>query len=434
MAWFHSLVQEISLVKVKRQQDFVHRPRILLCPDTPNWAYDNICDHIESNLSHRFDFNRFYMAGVVGYPEVFLNQVFMIMKAFDILHLFWREDAHFLTNPENIYKAATAFRRRPEDFFEAISRVVVTSSVYDHLHLEPQHFPWRERAFSFIDGYSVSSKLLDEIYRGIDAFPDPLAIIPDGVDTDRFKPRNLERLTRLNQPLVVGWVGNSDWGNDRARDPKGVYTILNPALEKLRERGIDVVPHYADSTIRMRNRQEMAEYYAEIDVLVCASEVEGTPNPVLEAMASGVPVVSTRVGIVADALGSAQHDFLLPERSVDALASALGRLAQDRTLLAQLSCENLERASSWTWAETTKGWPDFWDAATQQHKIRRALKYHLLRERYSAWYADNVKYNERWLPAAGPATMQRAAKQRIADWVYRSPRRAKIYNKLRRRF
>ncbi|CAA0116794.1 D-inositol 3-phosphate glycosyltransferase [Halioglobus japonicus] len=420
-------------MKELSHQGVARRPRVLLCPDTPNWAYDNICDHIERNLSDRFEFKRFYMAGVMGYPEVFLNQVFMILEEFDILHLFWREDAHFLTNPESIYKAATAFRHSPEDFFAAMSRVVVTSSVYDHLHLEPQHFPWRERAFSFIDGYSVSSRLLDGIYREIDIFPDPLAIIPDGVDTDCFTPKNLERLTRVGCPLVVGWVGNPHWGNDPVRDPKGLHSILIPALERLKEEGVEVVAHFADSTIRMRNRQEMAEYYSEIDVLVCTSESEGTPNPVLEAMASGVPIISTRVGIVPDALGPRQHAFILSERSVDALVEALGRLTSDRTLLVQLSNENLNRAGDWCWSKTTQGWPTFWDAAAGQHSLRRALKHHLLRERYSAWYADNVKYNERWLPAAGPAKIQRRMKERIVDWIYRNPQRARLYNKLRGR-
>tara|TARA_R110001592_G_scaffold363371_1_gene685758 strand:+ start:402851 stop:403975 length:1125 start_codon:yes stop_codon:yes gene_type:complete len=373
------------------------------------------------------------MAGVVGYPEVFLNQVFMIREEFDILHLFWREDCHFLTNPEVIFKAATAFRQSPEAYFRAMSRVVVTSSVYDHLHLEPQHFLWRERFFSFVDGYTVSSKLLDSIYRDIDLFPDPLAITPDGVDTSLFKPDKLERLGTQGRPLIVGWVGNPHWGNDPVRDAKGVSSILNPALDLLATEGVEVVPHYADSSIRMRSRQEMAEYYSEIDVLVCASEVEGTPNPVLEAMASGVPVVSTRVGIVPDALGPLQHDFILSERSVEAMASALRRLAQDRSLLVQLSTENLERSHNWTWAETTKTWSVFWDKATKNHRIRRALKFHLLREGYSAWYADNVKYNERWSLASGPAITHRSIKQRIADWIYHSPRLAKIYNKLRGR-
>jgi hypothetical protein len=217
------------------------------------------------------------------------------------------------------------------------------------------------------------------------------------------------------------------------RDAKGVNTILNPALDLLRAQGLDVVARYADSTVQMRNRDEMADYYGEIDVLVCASEIEGTPNPVLEAMACGVPVVSTRVGIVPDALGPMQQAFILPERTASAMAALLGRLAKDRSLLPLLSDENLGQARDWTWAETTKGWPAFWDEATQRHRVRRALKVHLLRERYSAWYADNVKYNDRWLPASGAAIQKTSARQRIADWIYRSPRRSRYYAALRGR-
>lgn len=409
------------------------RPRVLLLPDVPDWAYDNICDHIVAAHSDRFEFERYYMAGVVGYPEVFLNQVFGIMKPFDILHFLWREDIQHLVSPENVYKAATRFSRSAETLLDAIARPVVTASVYDHLHLEPEHFPWRERAFWFSDGYSVSSGVLDEIYRGIDAFPDPLAVLPDGTDTARFRPARLERLTEA-RPLRVGWVGNPDWGNDPVRDAKGVRTILSPALDALEAEGIAVERHFADSTVRRRDRAEMATYYGEIDVLVCASEIEGTPNPVLEALASGVPIVSTRVGIVPQALGPKQQAFILPERSVVAMTDALRRLATDRALLAELSAENVARAPMWDWSETIKGWPAFWEAATARNRDghRRPLKQALLRERYLAWYADNVKYQGIWTDPQVVDT-RGGARRHVSNWISRSPMRQALYRRLRGR-
>lgn len=411
------------------------KPRILLCPDTPKWAYDNICDQIVRHHSDRFDFDRYYMAGSMGYPEVFLNQVFHIMDRFDVIHFFWREDVQHLLNPEALFKASTAFRNTPEALFEAISSTVITSSVYDHLLLEPQHRAWRERAFSFMDGYTVSSKALDGIYRDISAFGAPAATIPDGVDTDRFQPTKLERLAQTNKPLTVGWVGNSAWGNDPVRDAKGLNSILMPAIEALQEQGYALTTHFADSTVRMRNHAEMVAYYGEIDVLVCSSEIEGTPNPVLEAMASGVPVVSTRVGIVPDVLGPLQSKLILPERSVEAMTKALRRLLDDRDLLARLSAENLDRIKDWTWEETTRQWPDFWEAAMEKHRggSRGPLKRHLLRERYTAWYCDHIKYKDQWQVASGPATAGGGMRQRAAEWVHRNPKRAEIFNRLRGR-
>ena len=52
--------------------------------------------------------------------------------------------------------------------------------------------------------------------------------------------------------------------------------------------------------------EDMPEYYNGIDIYVCTSRTEGTPNTVLEAMACGVPVISTDVGIVPEVFGEKQ--------------------------------------------------------------------------------------------------------------------------------
>ncbi|MEZ5501574.1 MAG: glycosyltransferase family 4 protein [Halioglobus sp.] len=411
------------------------RLRVLLCPDTPKWSYDNICDQIVRYHSDKFEFERYYMAGSVGYPEVFLNQVFNIMDEFDIIHFFWREDVQHLLNPEIVFKAATLLRMPPEEFFSRIRRMVITASVYDHLLLEPEHFPWRERAFWFVDGYSVSSNTLDGIYSDISVFPDPIAVITDGVDTLQFSPINLERLSEPDRPLRIGWVGNSSWGNDPVRDAKGLKTILIPAIEQLQAEGHAITPHFADSMVRMRNRDEMTEYYSEIDILVCSSEIEGTPNPVLEAMASGLPVISTRVGIVPEVFGPLQSEFILTERSVDATAAALRRVLGNRSLLVELSNENLERIKDWTWEKTTRRWSDFWQAAVRRHQEghRGPLKGYFLRERYAAWYSDHVTYKDAWRIASGPTRVRKGLKRRALDWIYRTPGRAALINRLRGR-
>lgn len=93
----------------------------------------------------------------------------------------------------------------------------------------------------------------------------------------------------------------------------------------------------------------MPDYYSKIDVLVCSSMIEGTPNPILEAMACGVPVVSTDVGIVPEAFGPLQKQFILPERNIDSMHAALNRLNNERQLLRHLSAENLEFSRAWDW-------------------------------------------------------------------------------------
>jgi glycosyltransferase involved in cell wall biosynthesis len=73
----------------------------------------------------------------------------------------------------------------------------------------------------------------------------------------------------------------------------------------------------------------MPAWYRDLDVYVCMSTVEGTPNPILEASACGIPWISTDVGIV----GELRRDRLAPpgiviERTPTALVSALERVLE----------------------------------------------------------------------------------------------------------
>lgn len=70
-------------------------------------------------------------------------------------------------------------------------------------------------------------------------------------------------------------------------------------------------------------QKDVAPVYADSDVLVISSVNEGTPFTVIEAMATGCPVVSTAVGGVPDFLNQGELGKLVPSGDADALAAAL---------------------------------------------------------------------------------------------------------------
>lgn len=72
-------------------------------------------------------------------------------------------------------------------------------------------------------------------------------------------------------------------------------------------------------------RQDMARIYADMDVLALSSLNEGTPVTLIEAMASGVPVVATDVGGVKDVLDHGRRGEIVPPRDATALANAMER-------------------------------------------------------------------------------------------------------------
>ncbi|MBN1882150.1 MAG: glycosyltransferase [Deltaproteobacteria bacterium] len=114
-------------------------------------------------------------------------------------------------------------------------------------------------------------------------------------------------------------------------------------------------------------RRDMGEIYRGLDMLVITSDNEGTPVTVIEAMAAGVPVISTAVGGVPDLFGIsedganvgageegktgedasvliASRGVLIPPNDSQALARALGLLAEDEDLRRELSDKAREYA------------------------------------------------------------------------------------------
>jgi colanic acid/amylovoran biosynthesis glycosyltransferase len=79
-------------------------------------------------------------------------------------------------------------------------------------------------------------------------------------------------------------------------------------------------------------------YSAGVDVFALACEVaddgdeDGIPVAILEAMARGVPVVTTAVGGISELITDGQTGLLVPPTDPDAMAAALARLAADPVL------------------------------------------------------------------------------------------------------
>jgi glycosyltransferase involved in cell wall biosynthesis len=81
-----------------------------------------------------------------------------------------------------------------------------------------------------------------------------------------------------------------------------------------------------------------------MDVFALPSRLEGSPNAILEAMAMGLPIVSTMIGGVIDLLEEGKTGFLIPPDDPDALAVALDRLLGNESLRADLGCRARSRA------------------------------------------------------------------------------------------
>lgn len=341
------------------------KPKIALIIDAENWAFANIANQIKKNLSDHYDFD---IIPTQLIPN--LHHILMMTEGYDLVHFFWREfiraegSMHYSLYNKEIGISDEQFYKR------FIADRVFTTTVYDHLFLSPEEI--KERASFYntkIAGYTVCSSKLLKIYNDIKEYPNPALVTEDGVDSTLFKPINLSRFDNiLQRDLIIGWAGNSKWAGD-IEDFKGFHSILKPAVDQLAEEGLNIKLELADRQNGFIPHTEMVNYYSKIDLYVCPSKIEGTPNPVLESMACGVPVISTDVGVVKDAFGPKQQEWILSERSVEALVEKLRIFYSQRdSLLKQLSEENLERIKEWDWAEKSQNFKTFFDFILSTYK------------------------------------------------------------------
>lgn len=355
--------------------------KIAFVIDVREWAFENIVKNISPYLTERFDVSCFYICDYEDKSELIFD--IFVKENFDNVHFMWRELwFNTIKSPTLLMRILEKHSLAIDNLAYLLAKPVVTTTIYDHLFSSKEKIAEREIPLALTDGYATSSKILYDIYVKASSTK-PVNITKDGVDLLKFKGNSVA--CRDSGSLRVGWVGNSEWGKNQdgvGSDPKGLSTILMPTLNILKRDGYNVSLALADGSRRKRTRDEMvAFYHDEIDVLVCCSTHEGTPNPILEAMASAKPWISTRVGIVEQIAGPKQTEFILEERTIEAMASCLRSMIKtDRHKLAK---ENLKYVETNDWSFRVSQWTRLFMDAEQGHnkktsKLRESYISHML--------------------------------------------------------
>lgn len=190
--------------------------------------------------------------------------------------------------------------------------------------------------------------------------------IPKGVDADLFRPdgphhradhglegKRVALVASRLAPIKNVALAVDAMNRVAMRNPNLVLVIagegpLRPELERRasaagiadRVRFLGHVP-----------QQELPMWYRSADMYVLSSNFDNAPNALLEAMASGLPIVSTDVGGVSEYLRDGVNGRLVPPNDAEAMAHAMLTYANDVTLAARIGRENrAEAASRYSWA------------------------------------------------------------------------------------
>lgn len=183
-----------------------------------------------------------------------------------------------------------------------------------------------------------------------------VCVVPNGVDCAAFRPqRNPRRMSAAPRLLFAGGLAhypNLDaarffiariWPRVRAVFPQATLSITGST------EGVDTAALRTDGIRLTGFVVDMHQMYAASDVVICPYRIGGgTRLKILEALASGVPVVSTTIGAEGIALTHGEHALLADDP--EGFAAEVNRLCGDAALAAHLA-ENGR-----VLAETTYDW------------------------------------------------------------------------------
>lgn len=316
------------IYKLKTEQYFKKpkaRPKILLVPNTPNWAFDFEADQIIKHFSHRYEFTKLYQQSLWMNEENYLR--------YDKIYVFfWPAVNHFLK------------KMTPE---EAKKRLITGVFSYNSWERKKRK---AEKIFSQCRAVVVNDK---KLYRLFQSKKYRTYYVKKWVDVKHFSPAAVER--KKTKKLIVGWSGNP---NHVDRNYKGYWNIVKPVCE----RNADWIElKSALQKLGAISYKNMPKFYNSIDIITCLSKAETGPNSLLEAGACGKPAVSVKAGIASELIKSGHNGFLI-NRDRKSLENALRQLYQNKNLAKKMGRRTrLEIKKNWTCEKNIKPYQKIFD-------------------------------------------------------------------------
>jgi L-malate glycosyltransferase len=184
-------------------------------------------------------------------------------------------------------------------------------------------------------------------------------VVPNIVDLQRFRP-GLRPLAAQPPLLLVARNLELIYDNATAlrafalvlqRHPQARLTLAGSGPEEAALRGLAAGLGVSGQVVfsGRLDRDAMAALYRQASLSINPSLVDNTPNSVLESLASGVPVVSTRVGGVPFIVEDGVTALLVPPQDAAAMAAAVLRLLEEPALAQSLADAGLREVQRYTW-------------------------------------------------------------------------------------
>ena len=193
---------------------------------------------------------------------------------------------------------------------------------------------------------AVSKAVKEYHFRHFSAPEKNIHVIPNGINPALFSHPSSD--TKSNNRIIVGMVA-------RFSSEKG-HKYLIRAIDNLVRKGMDIELRLAGDGALLNDCKKLAEelnlshrirfvglieeihtFYRQLDIFVLPSiSSEGLPMTILEAMATGLPVIASDIAGIPEVIQNEKNGILSPPQDVQALTSAIEKIANHTSLRREL--------------------------------------------------------------------------------------------------
>ena len=282
------------------------KPRILITYDAPNWAYHKNAKILQKYLSDEFDICLLYDQDKIS----LLRHI--SQSEYDLVFFQWYKDI-------DIMMLSGLLHRQP-----CISQIA-TTYIFD-----------RDIKSTGWSGYKFWPLMIaknKELY-------DMLSLQRKGLGVElAYHVNDHEIFFKHNKPKVknkdftVAFVGHTD-------NPRKGYSLIKEACK---------ASNVNLKTIDFSNKipyEDLPDFYRSVDATICASDMEGAPNPVIESGLVGTPIITTRVGQIGEMVVN-EENAIVVNRDTQSLALGIQKLQNDDSLYENISVNIYKTCYDW---------------------------------------------------------------------------------------